>query len=117
MMTGCALRDAPSDTGPMFSLGATPQIEPADSISMNFQDTRPKWERRYYSGTVNPRNYEWAMTFVPLENFQPDFEKHLQAEITELSQSFQERPSAVSVKLTSFAMSFNDVDNRKVIHD
>lgn len=59
-----------SPFGPRFV--AEPYSEPASlPEEVEFVDVRPAWQRRYWQGAVTPRDYELAITVIPLEKFAP----------------------------------------------
>jgi len=68
----CSLFDGchTSPFGPRFV--AEPFAEPAPPpTQVEFRDARPAWQRRYWQGAVTPRDYELAITVIPLEKFAP----------------------------------------------
>ncbi|MCY2968264.1 MAG: hypothetical protein NT069_32320 [Planctomycetota bacterium] len=40
-------------------------------MEITVQDERPKWQKQYWQGAETPRDYELAVTFIPLEKFRP----------------------------------------------
>lgn len=54
--------------GPRFVVDAEPDQEPPPP-HVELCDARPAWQRKYWQGAVAPRDYELAITVVPLEKF------------------------------------------------
>ena len=54
--------------GPRFVVG--PAADPAPlPPTLQLGDARPAWQRQYWQGAVTPRDYELAITVIPLEKF------------------------------------------------
>jgi hypothetical protein len=54
--------------GPRFVIDPLPDQEPPPP-QVELCDARPAWQRRYWQGAVSPRDYELAITVIPLEKF------------------------------------------------
>ena len=81
------------------------QLEP----KFAFVDARPPEERLYYPGDTNPRRMHDAMTILPLESFQPQFETALRQQIV------KSLPNAVDyekieVRIESFHVALDERD-------
>lgn len=54
--------------GPRFVVDSEPDQEPPPP-HLELCDARPTWQRKYWQGAVSPRDYELAITVIPLEKF------------------------------------------------
>lgn len=54
--------------GPRFVVDAGPDEEPPPP-HLELRDARPAWQKKYWQGAVSPRDYELAVTVIPLEKF------------------------------------------------
>lgn len=54
--------------GPRFVVEPPQDQEPLPA-DLTLRDARPAWQRRYWQGAVAPRDYELAITVIPLEKF------------------------------------------------
>lgn len=121
-VVGCHAK--PRYTGPIFQL---PSIEETDQagrsdqlaspiiqaeftsgasqaapVSVNFIDVRPSWQTQYYNGSNAPQDWAIARTIIPLENFEPKIEAHLERAIQIELAKFAKPPKSVDVTIRSF---------------
>jgi len=54
--------------GPRFVVESEPDQEPPPP-HLDICDARPAWQKKYWQGAVSPRDYELAITVIPLEKF------------------------------------------------
>ncbi len=66
-MAGCQA----SPFGPRFAYEPLPVADLSSVAEIAVQDERPKWQKQYWQGAETPRDYELAVTFIPLEKFRP----------------------------------------------
>jgi len=113
LLCGCALSSGPAPVyvGPIFELPPAVLAPDKHPIPVTVIDARPSWEKSYYPGSNIVSRYDWAITFVPAENFRPLPIDSFRYQLVAAAAKLPIRPARMSVRLTSFQVVF---DARKV---
>ncbi len=74
-----------------------------------FSDDRPPLEKQFYPGETNPNRWRDAVTILPLESFQPGFEKTARKAILDSLQDAL-RYETVSIHIQSFHVALDERD-------
>ena len=76
-------------------------------FEVKIDDQRPDYERQYYPGTCEPRRWQDAMSFVPMESFAPSIEEQLRLRVAGAVESTSPDADRAIVTLTSFQFAFD----------
>jgi hypothetical protein len=111
--SGClssALRSdrAPYGKGPTFQIAGETVSTGTAVIPISIVDRRPDWEKIYYPGSTMLHRPDYAVSFVPMENFQPSIRNCLVGEIQRRAASLSAAPSSVEIQLTSFWLVYDE---------
>ncbi len=114
MMPGCRsvktpppIVALPLESAPVIPLQLASYSKPT-RIEVNFDDQRPDFERLYYPGTCEPRNWRDAMSVVPMESFAPSIEDELRQRVANSIKANDPITARATVILTSFQFALDD---------
>lgn len=118
LLCSCALVRKPAAVygGPLFRSLPDDSADNDHPVPLTIIDDRPDWEKLYYPGSNVVERYDWAITFVPAENFRPRPFDSLRHQMASAAAKLPIRPARISIRLTSFQITFDERDKQRQRH-
>ena len=105
--------DMPSSNAPIISTVSN-RLEP----SVTFVDERSATEKQFYPGETDPHRCRDAVTILPLESFQPDFEKTVRRAILDnLHDALQYDSITIRIKSFHVALDERERGEEELLYD
>jgi hypothetical protein len=99
-------------TGPFFEWSGRSDSQNQGQFPLKFIDQRPEWEHTYRVPATDSAEYEWAVGFIPLENFVPEIPHAMEESVRESLGPVDSRYAFGDLTLHSFRVL---VDRRDVL--
>lgn len=102
----------PAADAPRISLSAADKsvistVSSRTAPLVTIVDSRPALEKLYYPGQTDPHHWRDAVTVLPMESFQPEFDELLRKQLTDTLQDAS-RYQALVCEVTSFQVTLDE---------
>jgi len=108
LSSGSQSEREPYGKGPTFQIAGDSVSTGTTVIPVSIVDRRPEWEKVYYPGSTMLHRPDYAVSFLPMENFQPSFRDCLVREFQRRAASLSAAPASVEIRLASFWLIYDE---------